>query len=83
MLTRWLGLLNTIYIRPRFAQAFFYSTLAEAFASEHAARMVAMGNATRNANELIDELVLQRNRLRQAAITSELADIVGAVEAMA
>jgi F-type H+-transporting ATPase subunit gamma len=68
---------------PRYAQAFFYSTLAEGFASEHAARMTAMGNATRNANELIDELILQRNRLRQAAITSELADIVGAVEAMA
>lgn len=69
-------------ILPRFTTAVLYSVLAESFTAEHSARMVAMGNATRNAGELIDKLVLQRNRLRQAAITSELADIVGAVEAL-
>ncbi len=68
---------------PRFTNALFYSVLAGSFAAEHAARMLAMGNATRNAGDLIDSLTLTRNRLRQAAITSELADIVGAVEALA
>jgi F-type H+-transporting ATPase subunit gamma len=67
---------------PRYTNALFYSVLAGSFAAEHSARMVAMGNASRNAKELIEALTLTRNRLRQAAITSELADIVGAVEAL-
>jgi F-type H+-transporting ATPase subunit gamma len=44
--------------------------------------MIAMGNATRNAGEMIDALTLQRNKARQAAITKELLDIVGGVEAL-
>lgn len=56
--------------------------MAETFASEHSARMVAMRSATDNAAELIDQLTLIRNRMRQTAITKELADIVGAAEAM-
>jgi F-type H+-transporting ATPase subunit gamma len=67
---------------PRYVTAFVYAALAQSFAAEHGARMIAMGNATRNAGDLIDTLVLKRNRLRQAAITSELADIVGTAEAV-
>jgi F-type H+-transporting ATPase subunit gamma len=44
--------------------------------------MVAMRNATENANELIEDLTLEYNKARQEAITSELLDIVGGVEAM-
>jgi F-type H+-transporting ATPase subunit gamma len=67
---------------PRYTTALMFSVLAGSFAAEHSARMLAMGNATRNAKDLIETLTLKRNRLRQAAITSELADIIGAVEAL-
>jgi len=50
--------------------------------SEHAARMVAMDNATKNCTELVDSLTLIFNKARQAAITSELIDIVGGAEAL-
>lgn len=50
--------------------------------SEHAARMIAMDNATRNCTELVDSLTLIFNKARQAAITSELIDIVGGAEAL-
>ncbi|MDD6553134.1 MAG: F0F1 ATP synthase subunit gamma [Prevotellaceae bacterium] len=54
-----------------------YTALLDSVASEHAARMVAMQAATDNADELLKELNLQYNKSRQAAITSELLDIVG------
>ena len=50
----------------------------EARASEHSARMVATENATENAKEMIEELTLQYNKVRQAAITSELLEITTA-----
>jgi F-type H+-transporting ATPase subunit gamma len=65
------------YVTTRMLQAF-----AESYASEHSARMLAMGSARKNAGELIDELVLKRNRLRQATITKELSEIVGGAEAL-
>lgn len=55
----------------------------ESAASEHAMRMVAMGNANRNASDLIDDLTLELNATRQAAITQEIAEITGGSEAMA
>ena len=67
---------------PRYATAKLFAALADALASEHSARMIAMGSARKNAGELIDLLTLQRNRLRQAAITKELLDIVGGAEAL-
>jgi F-type H+-transporting ATPase subunit gamma len=67
---------------PRYASSKLFAALAEALASEHSARMIAMGSARKNAGELIDLLVLRRNRLRQAAITKELLDIVGGAEAL-
>ena len=54
----------------------------EANASEQASRMMAMDNATRNASELIDKLTLQYNQARQAAITTELVEIVSGAEAL-
>jgi F-type H+-transporting ATPase subunit gamma len=51
-------------------------------ASEHAARMIAMKNATENAGELIDELTLAYNKARQAAITQEISEIVGGAAAV-
>ncbi len=56
--------------------------LLESFASEHSMRMLAMKNATDNANELVDDLTLVFNNARQAAITQELAEITGGAEAM-
>ncbi|HVO86126.1 MAG TPA: ATP synthase F1 subunit gamma [Candidatus Binatia bacterium] len=54
----------------------------ESAASEHAMRMVAMGNANRNATDLIDSLTLELNATRQAAITQEIAEITGGAEAL-
>lgn len=67
---------------PRYATAKLYAALADALASEHSARMVAMGSARKNAGELVDSLTLKRNRLRQAAITREIAELVGGAEAL-
>lgn len=69
-------------LMPSYAVSTIYMMLAESFASEHAARMIAMGSATKNADEMIDWLVLTRNRVRQATITKELAEIVGCTEAL-
>ena len=67
---------------PRWALAKFQLVTLEAFTSEHSARMLAMKNATDNAGQLIDEMTLQRNKIRQATITKELSEIVGTVEAL-
>jgi F-type H+-transporting ATPase subunit gamma len=69
-------------IVPRFTQLQIYQSVLEALASEHSARMVAMNNATDNAAELIEILTLDRNKARQASITSEILDIVGGAEAL-
>jgi F-type H+-transporting ATPase subunit gamma len=66
----------------RYATAKLYAAMADALASEHAARMVAMGSARKNAGELVDALTLTRNRIRQAAITKEIAELVGGAEAL-
>jgi F-type H+-transporting ATPase subunit gamma len=70
-------------ILPRFIELQVYQALLEARASEESARMVAMRNATENANELIDDLTLTYNKARQEAITKEMLDIVGGAEALA
>lgn len=70
-------------IVPRFTQLQIYQSVLEALASEHSARYVAMNNATDNAGELVDILTLERNKARQASITSEILDIVGGAEAIA
>jgi F-type H+-transporting ATPase subunit gamma len=70
-------------ILPRFTELQLYQAILEAQASEHSARMVAMRNATENANALVDDLTLSYNKARQLAITSEMLDIVGGAEALA
>ena len=59
-----------------------HSALLETSTSEHAARMVAMHNATDNAFELAGTLRLEYNKARQKAITSDMLDIVGGAEAL-
>jgi len=75
------GLLDVIV--PRFTAIQIFQAILEAMASEHAARMVAMRNATDSAKELLGTLQLQYNKARQLSITSDLLDIVGGVEALA
>ncbi len=74
-------ILNTVL--PRFTELQVYQALLESLASEHSARMVAMRNATENANELLGDLTLTYNRARQEAITTEMLDIAGGAEALA
>ncbi|MEL6307985.1 MAG: ATP synthase F1 subunit gamma [Chloroflexota bacterium] len=69
-------------IVPRFTELQLYQALLESQASEHAARMTAMKNATDNASQLVDDLTLEYNKARQAAITSEILDIVGGAAAL-
>lgn len=70
-------------IVPRFTALQIYQALLESFASEHAARMVAMKNATDNASELAGGLTLEYNKVRQQGITNEMLDIAGGAEALA
>lgn len=66
----------------RLVGAQIYQAILDAKASEHSMRMVAMKNATDNASDLVDDLTLEMNKVRQGAITQELAEISGGVEAM-
>ena len=72
-----LGELLTLNLRAQLLQAFL-----DTEAGEQAARMQAMDNATRNAGEMIDRLSLEYNRARQAAITTELTEIISGAEAL-
>ena len=67
---------------PLYVQITVFRALLESVASEHGARMTAMGNATNNAKEMLQSLTLQANRARQAAITTELMEIIGGSEAL-
>jgi F-type H+-transporting ATPase subunit gamma len=68
---------------PRFTALQVYQAILESLASEHAARMVAMKNATDSASELAGMLTLEYNKARQQSITSEMLDIAGGAEALA
>jgi len=68
---------------PRFVEMQVYHAILESIASEQSARMVAMRNATDNANELIQDLTLMYNKARQESITRELLDITGGAAAIA
>ena len=67
---------------PRHVEVQVYRALLESAAAEHAARMVAMDNATTNAGELVDQLTLYMNKLRQAAITREIIEVVSGAQAL-
>ncbi|ABB16151.1 ATP synthase F1 subunit gamma [Carboxydothermus hydrogenoformans] len=74
------AVLNTLL--PKYVEVQVYRALLESKASEHGARMTAMDTATENATEMIAKLTLQLNRARQAAITKEIAEIVGGAAAL-
>ena len=67
---------------PRYVETLIHHALLEANASEQSARMVAMNQATDNANAMVGDLTLLMNKLRQETITKELLDIVGGVAAI-
>lgn len=70
------------FVAYRLIESQVFQALLDARASEHSMRMVAMKNATDNASDLADDLTLEMNKARQGAITQELAEISGGVEAM-
>jgi F-type H+-transporting ATPase subunit gamma len=67
---------------PRYVETQIYRALLESAAAEHAARMTAMDAATKNATEMIDQLTLYMNKVRQATITRELIEVVSGAEAL-
>jgi F-type H+-transporting ATPase subunit gamma len=67
---------------PAYVNVEVYRALLESVASEHGARMTAMDNATNNAADMIQSLTLQANRARQAAITTELMEIISGAESL-
>ena len=67
---------------PRYVKLLIYRAFLESVAAEHAARMVAMEAATKNASEVIDKLTLLMNRVRQASITREIIEIVSGASAL-
>ncbi len=67
---------------PRHVEVQIFRAMLESISAEHAARMTAMGNASRNADELIDNLTLTMNKIRQEEITTEILEVVGGAEAL-
>ncbi|MGC9158118.1 MAG: F0F1 ATP synthase subunit gamma [Terracidiphilus sp.] len=67
---------------PQYVASMLYHAMTESVAAEHAARMTAMDSATSNASEMIDALTLHMNRVRQAAITKEIIEIVSGAAAL-
>jgi F-type H+-transporting ATPase subunit gamma len=67
---------------PQYVFAMLFHAMAESVAAEQAARMTAMDSATNNASDMIDAYTLQMNRVRQAAITKEIIEIVSGAAAV-
>ena len=67
---------------PRYVDTQFYRALLESAAAEHAARLTAMEAASNNATEMIEDLTLYMNKVRQATITGEIIEIVSGAEAL-
>lgn len=70
-------------LMPSYANTKMITAILESFASEHGSRMMAMGNATKNAGEMVDSMTLEYNKARQAQITKELLEVVSGAEALA
>lgn len=70
------------YLIPKYVAGSIYGALVEASCSEQAARTNAMGIATENAKEMIEELIITYNRARQTAITTEITEIVSGSEVL-
>lgn len=73
-------LLDTLL--PQYVEVLIYDALVESMASEQAARMIAMKNATDSATEMIDQLTREYNRVRQASITEQILEVVSGAEAL-
>lgn len=71
------------HLLPLYVKFTLYHMILESAVSEHASRMIAMDNATRNAEEMIDRLTLVMNKIRQTSITKEIVEITTAAEALA
>lgn len=71
------------HLLPLYVKFSIYHTILESAVSEHASRMIAMENASRNAEDMIDRLTLLLNKIRQTSITKEIIEITTAVEALA
>ena len=69
------------YLVPKYVEMMIYGAVVESATCEHAARRMAMENATDNAREMLDKLSLNYNRARQSAITDEIIEIVAGSEA--
>jgi F-type H+-transporting ATPase subunit gamma len=69
-------------ILPKNIEVQIFKAMLESVAAEHGARMTAMDSASKNANEMIGKLTLQYNRARQAAITTELMEIISGSESI-
>ena len=69
-------------LMPSYALTKMVTVLVDSFAAEHGSRMVAMGNATSNAGEMVDDLTLLYNKTRQAQITKELLEVISGAEAL-
>jgi len=67
---------------PQYISSMLYHAMTESVAAEHAARMTAMDSASNNASDMIDAYTLQMNRVRQAAITKEIIEIVSGAAAV-
>jgi F-type H+-transporting ATPase subunit gamma len=70
------------FLLPRLVEVRLYQAVQEALASEHSSRRMAMHSATDNANEMLDDLTLTYNGLRQSAITQEIAEITSGAAAL-
>jgi F-type H+-transporting ATPase subunit gamma len=70
------------HLIPNHVEVQIYRALLESSAAEHAARMTAMDAATRNSAEMIDQLTLYMNKVRQAAITREIIEVVSGAQAL-
>jgi F-type H+-transporting ATPase subunit gamma len=68
---------------PSYVEITIYRAILESMASEHGARMTAMRAASEAADEMIDDLTLAMNRVRQASITQEILEVVGGADALA
>ena len=71
-----------IELLPKHLSVQIYNAFLQNETCEHAARMAAMDNASKNCNDMVENLTLVYNKARQAAITAELMDIVGGAEAL-
>ena len=75
----WDEVLNSLV--PNYVNGFIYGALVESYASEHNSRMMAMQSATDSAKQILAQLTIEYNRVRQAAITQEITEVISGAKA--